>query len=354
MKSKLNEILQNFFPDAPDDLAIAPFGNGHINDTYLVEWGKKYIFQRVNTDIFCEPEELMSNMRAVCEHIKGKIAQGKRYLEVIPTVDGKNCYMDGKDCYRVTNYIDSVTYTGGFTERELGAAARAIGEFQKRLADFPAETLFETIKNFHNTPVRLENLRRSVEKNAAGRLGECTAEIAFAEARADFARCVTDGIADGSIPLRVTHNDTKLNNILFDKDTGEYICLIDLDTVMPGSMLYDFGDALRCGAARTIEDDHDVDKVYFDTEMFRVFAEGFLGEMKDSITERERALLPESAALMTFECGVRFLTDYLDGDTYFKTAYPEHNIVRARNQFALVADIERKLPELHAIVDSIK
>lgn len=354
MDNKLHQAFRKFFPDAPDDVAITPFGDGHINDTYYVEWNGKYVFQRVNTNIFREPKGLMRNMSAVCEHIKKKTPVGKQHLEVIHTVDGEPCYINGDDCYRVMRYIDSVSYTGDFTAREFGLAAKAIGNFQKQLADFPAETLFETIKDFHNTPVRLENLRRSVKADVKNRAAACANEIAFAEARADFTKCVTDGMANGTIPLRVTHNDTKLNNILFDKETGECICLIDLDTVMPGSMLYDFGDALRFGASSTAEDDPDVSKVYFDVDMFRVFAEGFLSEMKDSITARERELLPESAALMTFECGMRFLTDYLDGDTYFKIAYPEHNIVRARNQFALVADIEKKLPELHAIVDSIK
>lgn len=353
MVADLNVILRRFFPDAPETVSIHPFGDGHINDTYLVDYGEKFVLQRINTGIFKNPGELMQNMNAVCEYLGKMATPGMPFLRVIPTVDGNLFYQDETGSYRLINYIDSISYTGDFTAREFGLAAKAIGQFQKKLAGFPADSLFETIKDFHNTPVRMENLRRSVEKNASGRLDACRAEVAFAEAHADFAHCVTDGIADGSIPLRVTHNDTKLNNILFDKNTGACICMIDLDTVMPGSMLYDFGDALRFGGSSTAEDDPHFDKVCFVEEMFRVFAEGFLSEMKDSITPREKALLPESAMLMTFECGTRFLADYIDGDTYFKTAYPEHNLVRARNQFALVADIEKKLPQLHKIVDSI-
>ena len=221
------------------------------------------------------------------------------------------------------------------------------------LDDYPAKTLFETIVNFHNTPSRVNDLKEAIKNDKAGRAASVQKEIDFALDCAEFASVVTDGLSDGSIPLRVTHNDTKINNILFDEKTGEAICVIDLDTVMPGSALYDFGDALRMGASTGAEDEVDLDLVNFDCESFKSFAKGYLSEMKDKLCQREIELLPFSAKLLTYECGIRFLTDYLNGDTYFKIHREHHNLDRARNQFKLVYDIAKKENELSEIIKEL-
>ena len=233
---------------------------------------------------------------------------------------------------------------------DLFAAGKGFGHFQKLLDDFPVESLYETIEDFHNTPKRDEALKTAIVENRAGRASLVQGEIEFALENASFADKVVSQISNGSIPLRVTHNDTKINNILFDKDTRQAVCVIDLDTVMPGSALYDFGDALRIGASTAAEDETDLDKVFFNESAFEGFAKGYFSEMKDSLTESEIALLPFSAKLLTYECGIRFLTDYLNGDTYFKIHHEHHNIERARNQFKLVSDISKKEDRLSAII----
>ncbi len=222
--------------------------------------------------------------------------------------------------------------------------------FQKLLADFPVEKLHETIQDFHHTPKRIEALREAIRQDRAGRAGSVQREIDFALENASWADCVVKGMEAGRIPVRVTHNDTKINNILFDRDTGKAVCVIDLDTVMPGSMLYDFGDALRIGGSSAAEDETDLDKVWFEEGAFEAFAKGYLSEMRETLTEAEMALLPLSVKLMTYECGIRFLTDYLNGDTYFKIHREHHNLDRARNQFKLVADIGNKEARLAQLV----
>ena len=229
-------------------------------------------------------------------------------------------------------------------------AGQAFGEFGRHLADFPADTLFEVIPHFHDTPSRYRDLLAAIEKNAAGRLADDAEEIAFFAKYEDFYRTVTDRLSDGRLPLAVTHNDTKINNILFDAADGHPLAVIDLDTVMPGSRLYDFGDALRTGAATAAEDEEDLSLVGFDKEKFAAFTEGYLAATGDAITEEELALLPESALLLTLECGMRFLTDDLNGDTYFRIHKDRHNLIRARNQIKQSKEIERLLPELHQIV----
>ena len=228
------------------------------------------------------------------------------------------------------------------TPEDLYEAGVGFGHFQKLLADFPVEKLHETIKDFHHTPKRIEALRQAIREDKAGRAGSVRAEIDFALENASWAGSVVQGMEEGRIPVRVTHNDTKINNILFDQDTGKALCVIDLDTVMPGSMLYDFGDALRIGGSTAAEDEVELEKVQFDERAFEAFARGYLSEMGEALTEEELALLPLSVKLMTYECGIRFLTDYLNGDTYFKIHREHHNLDRARNQFKLVADIAGK------------
>lgn len=347
----LNEILSKFDIESK----IEEYGNGHINDTYRTS-ANDYILQRINTSIFKNPDFMMENIDNVTSFLKEKIiAAGgdpaRETMTVIRTHDGERCYkMDENNVFRVYTFVQDTRSTDTGTKEEMYQAGKCFGRFQKYLDDYPAETLHEVIKDFHNTPKRVEDFEKAVKADLAGRAASVSEEIEFVRSCASFASVVTDGIADGSIPMRVTHNDTKINNILFDSKTDEAICVIDLDTVMPGSALYDFGDALRIGASTAEEDETNLDIVKFDTEIFKMFAKGYFEEMGDKLTKREIELLPFSAKLLTFECGTRFLTDYLNGDTYFKIHREHHNLDRARNQFKLVSEIEKVEEELLKII----
>ena len=351
----LTKVLSHFELD--DD--ITPYGNGHINDTYVVNTNK-IILQRINTSIFPNPEKLMENINNVTKHIRKKIelAGGdpdRETLTVVPTIDGKLFYeADKEHVYRAYTFVGGTkTIENDKTPEDLFEAGVGFGKFHNMLADFPADSLYETIKDFHNTPKRVEALKEAIEKNIAGRKDSVKEEIEFALENAKWADVVVKGMEQGEIPVRVTHNDTKINNILFDEITGKAVCVIDLDTVMPGSLLYDFGDALRMGSSTAAEDETDLDKVNFDEETFRAFSKGYLSEMKNSITERELELLPFSIKLLTYECGIRFLTDYLNGDTYFKIHREHHNLDRARNQFKLVSDISKIEDRLNKVIKEI-
>ena len=350
----LNEVLSKFKANA----VIEEYGNGHINDTYRTST-KDCILQRINTNVFKDPEAMMDNIDKVTSFLRTKIkAEGgdteRETMTVVKTYDGKNCYrVDDDHVFRVYKFVTGTKTIEVGTKEDMYRAGRGFGKFQRQLDDYPADTLSETIVNFHNTPDRILKFEEAVKNDVAGRAKDVQDEIAFARECGKFASVVTDGIADGSIPLRVTHNDTKINNILFDEKTGEAICVIDLDTVMPGSALYDFGDALRIGASTAAEDETNLDIVSFDEEIFTAFAKGYFEEMGEKLTKREKELLPFSAKLLTFECGVRFLTDYLNGDTYFKIHRENHNLDRARNQFKLVRDIESKEERLTKIINSL-
>ena len=353
MSYNLNDIMHKFAIDAD----ISPYGNGHINDTYIAESNPRYIMQKINSNVFKNPYQVMENIVNVTEHLKSKIAEnggdvGRETLRVIKTTDGETLYKaeDG-NFFRMYNFIENaVSYDAVENPQQFTEAARAFGKFQNMLADFPADKLFETIPNFHDTRKRFENLKRAIAEDKAGRLASVKEEVEFALAREAEVGTIVDAIADGSVPLRVTHNDTKLNNVMLDKNTGEGVCVIDLDTVMPGSLLYDYGDALRFGASTGAEDETDLSKINFSLELFEAFTKGFLGEVGSKLTPRERELLPFGAKIMTFECGIRFLTDYLEGDTYFKIHREHHNLDRCRTQFKLVADMEAKTEEMHKIV----
>ncbi len=352
MELKLAEVIKAYNLDYD----MNAYGNGHINDTYLIQ-PKKYILQRINTAIFKNPEKLMENINNVTEFLRKKITEeggnpDRETLTVMKTKDGKSLYKyDDENYFRIYKFIeDSIPIETAAKPSQLYNAARGFAKFQKRLNDFPAEILYETIENFHNTPVRYENLLKAIEEDVKGRAKDVKEEIEFAVAQKEWISQVVDGLNDGSIPLRVTHNDTKINNVLFDKDTEEAICVIDLDTVMPGSLLYDFGDALRIGAATAPEDEKDLDKLWFNLEYFDSFAKGFSEEIGESLTEKEIELLALSAKLLTYECGIRFLTDYLNGDTYFKIHRPEHNLDRTRTQFKLVKDMDDKFEEMQNII----
>lgn len=336
--------------------------NGHINSTYNLifdENGKtiKYVLQKINTVVFKNPDGLMSNIVAVTKHIAKKNEErniddaDRRTLHFLPCNDGKYYYFDNdNNCWRLYFFVDDVyTFNTIDSEEVFYNAGVAFGEFQNLLADFDGSTLFETIENFHNTVSRFENLKKAIEENKAGRLDSVKNEVEFALARENDTHVLVDMIAEGKLPLRVTHNDTKLNNILFDNISNQGICIIDLDTVMPGLSLYDFGDSIRFGANTATEDEKDLSKVSLSLPLYEAYVKGYLSNAKDALTDLEKELLPFGAKMMTYECGIRFLTDYLNGDIYFHIDYPEHNLDRCRTQFELVADMERKMEQMQEI-----
>ncbi len=336
--------------------------NGHINSTYNLFFeddGKltKYVLQLVNTHVFKKPNELMSNIVAVTKHISRKNAEqnvsdaDRRTLTFLPCKDGKYYYVDeNNNCWRVYIFVDYV-YTLNTIESEevFYNAGVAFGEFQNILDDFDGASLFETIENFHNTVSRFNDLKKAIEEDRAGRAKDVKKEIEFALQREADTHILVDLIAEDKLPLRVTHNDTKLNNILFDNITNQGICIIDLDTVMPGLSLYDFGDSIRFGANTATEDEKDLSKVSLSLPLYEAYVKGYLSSAKDALIDLEKELLPFGAKMMTYECGIRFLTDYLNGDIYFHTAYPEHNLDRCRTQFVLVKDMEEKMGQMQEI-----
>lgn len=355
MAVNLEKVVENFSVKA----GIVPYGNGHINDTYLREGNPGYILQRINTNVFKDPNSVMENIVNVTEYLRAEIVKNggdpeRETMNVIKTKLGKNCYMaDSSNYFRMYKFVsNSVSFDTAEDLSLLFEAGKSFGKFQRMLDGFDAGLLHETIVDFHNTPKRIEQLEAAIKKNYENRAERVSAELDAAKKYSKYASLITDAMADGSVPSRVTHNDTKLNNVLFDKDTHKGICVIDLDTVMPGSILYDFGDALRFGASSGAEDETDLSKIYFDLEKYKSFSEGFLGEVGECLTKREIELLPESVIIMTYECGIRFLADYLNGDVYFKIHRENHNLDRARTQLKLVADMETKLDEMHSIAES--
>ena len=355
------EVIENFQFEGEYTEGI-PYGSGHINDTFRVTFQhkgetKRYILQRMNNQIFLNPEELMENVVGVTSWLRKKIVENggepeRETLNLVPAKDGKAFYKDSEGEYwRVYLFIEGAkTYDLVENQEDFYQSAVAFGRFQGLLADYPAETLHETIQDFHNTVKRLDTFKKAVEADGCGRAAQVQEEIQFVLDREALAHKLCDMQAEGKLPLRVTHNDTKLNNIMIDDKTGEGICVIDLDTIMPGLSIFDFGDSIRFGANTAAEDEQDVSKVSLSLPLFESYTKGFLAGCAGSLTRAEVEMLPMGAKLMTLECGIRFLADYLMGDTYFKTAYPEHNLVRARTQIALVADMEEKWGEMENIV----
>ena len=338
-----------------------PITAGLINHTYAVfvenEETPKYVLQKINTNIFKDPDGLIENIKGVCEHIRAKVAANggdinREVLTLIPTKEG-NHYLHDEEigAWRLYNFItDATAHQSASKPGILASAAEAFGTYQKLLSDYPAETLHETIPNFHNTVSRYNDFMAALENDVAGRACECAYEIEEIKKHEPLAHVVVDALANGEIPLRVTHNDTKLNNVMIDNKTNKGICVIDLDTVMSGSLLYDFGDSIRFAACNSAEDEEDLSKVYHRLDLFEEYVSGFLKGVGNNITEKEIELLPFSAFLLTYELVLRFLGDYLNGDVYFQTRRDKHNLIRARAQLKLALDIESKLDEMAAIV----
>lgn len=361
----IREVTGQFdFPGEPEE--CTPFGNGHINDTYRlsfrIEDGKKhYILQRMNKDVFRQPVELMENINGVTSWLRKKILENggdveRETLNIVCTRDGKPYYLDSNGEYwRVYLFIENATcFEQVEHENDFYQSAVAFGHFQRLLADYPAETLHETIQNFHNTPDRFCKFKAALEADACGRAKDVQREIQFVLEREPLTHVLWDMQSSGELPLRVTHNDTKLNNIMIDDATGKAICVIDLDTVMPGLSVNDFGDSIRFGASTALEDEPDLSKVSCDLRLYELYVRGFTEGCAGALTDRELDMLPMGAILMTFECGIRFLTDYLEGDHYFKIHREGQNLDRCRTQFKLVKDMEEKLPQMRAIVDKYR
>ena len=358
--SLLQEAANAFEFGGPVLCELHHYGEGHINDTFLVwrdDHSRRFVLQRINTDTFTDPVGLMENVCGVTRHLRAKIAaEGgdpmRETLNVIPTRSGSSCYMDTEGgAWRAYDFVEgTVCLQQVGSEADFCTVAETLGKFQNQLSDYPAATLHETIARFHDTANRYANLEKALAADSMGRAAGIADEIAFVRARQADCHVLLDQLAAGDIPLRVTHNDTKINNVLIDKATGKGICVIDLDTVMPGLSAYDFGDSIRTGANDCAEDEPDQSKVHFDLHLYEVFAKGDLSTAGASMSLAEKKSLAWGARLMTLECGTRFLTDYLEGDHYFHTARPGHNLDRARTQFTLVRQMEECFDRMLAIV----
>lgn len=341
--------------------------SGNINNTYHLYFNlpgggvREYILQHINSYVFKTPDAVMRNIELICNHLrKSYEADGidpyRHMLEMVPLKRGSGfLYTDDSGFFwRAYRFITGATaYDRVEKPEHFLEAGRAFGEFQRRLVDFPAVQLVETIPNFHNTRKRFYTFVASLDLNRAERVRSLEREIDFFFERRKMMSGVVEKIETGEIPLRVTHNDTKINNVMTDNRTGKAICVIDLDTVMPGSVLYDFGDAIRFGASTAAEDEPDLSRVSLDMNLYRLFTEGFLSEVNGFLTPGEIRLLPLGIKVITCELAMRFLTDYIDGDLYFKVNSPSHNLVRAHAQMKLLEDIEMKYDELCEVIDKI-
>ena len=352
MEALHKSVLEQFRLDAPA-VSCERYGCGHINETYLVvtQSGRRYILQKISNRAFPDVAGLQENIAAVTAHLRKQTDDPYGALNLIYTKAGESWHHQGENSdWRVYDYVEnSICLQAPESPEDFYQSAIAFGTFQQQLGTFPAETLHETIRNFHNTPDRYRLFRQALEEDGMGRAAQVQPEIEFALAHEEVGSRLTAMLKAGQLPLRVTHNDTKLNNVMLSCDTRTPLCVIDLDTTMPGLSAYDFGDSIRFGAATAAEDEKDLSKMTMSLELFRTFTRGFLRACP-GMTETERQVLPLGALTMTLECGVRFLTDYLAGDHYFGIHYPDHNLDRCRTQFKLVADMEAKMDEMNAIV----
>lgn len=352
------------FGFGPSCSYVKPFGEGHINETYAVYMPgsegvdvPRYVLQRVNIHVFKNPAQVMENIFSVTEYLREVIRKeggdlDRETLSYIKTKSGDTYFEDADgQPWRCLHYVpNSICHQTVEEPQQFYQSARSFGHFLKQLGDYPVEHLYETIPRFHDTVKRFQDFAEAVRKDVKNRASQCREEIDFALAREADCGVLMNQLQEGILPLRVTHNDTKLNNILFDADTDQGLCIIDLDTIMPGLAANDFGDSIRFGASMAEEDEPDLNKVHFDIHLYELYVKGYLEMARDVLTPAEIDSLPWGARLMTLECGMRFLADYLQGDVYFKTAYPEHNLVRARTQFRLVKEMEEQFEQMYEIL----
>lgn len=351
MNEKLFAVLRSFRLDA-EPVSCEPYGCGHINGSFLVVTasGRRYILQRINHHTFKDVAGLMENITAITDFLWKKAEDPRSVMTVVKTRGGESYLYTQAAYWRVVDFIEgTICLQTPETDEDFYQSAIGFGTFQQMLADFPAEKLHETIPNFHNTPDRYRMFLETLERDPMHRAAKVQKEIEFVLARQEEMSILQNALNNGELPLRVTHNDTKLNNVLLDAETRKALCVIDLDTVMPGSSLYDYGDAIRFGAATAAEDETDLSKMEMDLNLFRMFTRGYV-QACPGLTEKEKQYLPLGAKTLTMECGVRFLTDYLDGDNYFSIHREGHNLDRARTQFKLVSDMEKKWDEMQKIV----
>ena len=365
-ETMLQEVLAAFDFGAPVVGALR-YGQGHINDTFVVHTQpedtscRRFILQRMSAAAFKRPDQLMENIMGVTEYLGREIEsrggdREREALRVIRPRNGEPYYTDSANgAWRVYPFVeDTICYQTAETPALFAASGRAFGHFQRLLQGYPAQTLHETIPHFHDTEDRLAKLKAALAADKLGRAAECRQELDFVLAREADCSVALQALRDGVLPLRVTHNDTKLNNVLMDRDSGEGLCIIDLDTVMPGLSINDFGDSIRFGANHSAEDEKDLSKVNLDVSLFEAYTQAFLEGAGGTLTAAEIDYLPWGAKLMTFECGIRFLTDYLEGDVYFHTTRDGQNLDRCRTQFKLVSDMEAHWNELAEIVKKYK
>ncbi len=347
-------------------VSIESNNSGNINKTYIATFiqegnvQRKYLIQRINTTVFREPYKLMKNIEGVTKYLERMIRKEKdnnhEVLKIVKTTDGRLlCSILGengsRDYYRIYQFIEnSVSYDYSVDPQIVYNTGKAFGNFQRLLADYPMHKLEETIKDFHDTRKRYRKLMEDIKIDPRDRALKVAREIVFILKREDICSLIMDELGTDAVPLRVTHNDTKVNNVMMNMNTGDYLAVIDLDTVMPGSMLFDYGDGIRSTASTTAEDERDLTKVKLNLELFKMYTDGYLSEMAPFLTERELMLMGESIRIITLELAIRFLNDYINGDTYFKIDYEEHNLVRARNQLELIKDIESKLPVIESYI----
>lgn len=356
----IDKILEKYSING-DLIEIKKFGSGNINKTYVASFmdegiNERYLIQRINTNVFTEPYNLMKNIEGVTNHLKKKnIKNNYKTLDIILTKERKPlCYIDdengNRSYYRIYKYIEnSISYDYSVDAKVVYNTGKAFGNFQLNLLDYPINKIKETIKDFHNTKKRYNKLLDDIKIDSNQRANDVAKEIVFVLKREDVCSQIIDKLGKG-IPYRVTHNDTKVNNVLMNKDNGDYLAVIDLDTVMPGSLLFDYGDGIRSTASNAKEDEKDLTKVYLNLELFEKYTDGFLSEVYTFITPDELSLMAESIRIITIELAIRFLDDYINGDTYFKIDYPTHNLDRVKNQIKLVEDIESKLEYMNSYI----
>lgn len=360
----IDDVIKKFNIDG-ELVSVDINDSGNINKTYVATFKmkdgslKKYLVQRINTSVFTEPYKLMKNIEGVTSYLKRQMRKDcdstHRVLEVIKTKDNKTlCYIDDdgqRDYYRVYEFIENaITYNYSTDPNIVFNTGAAFGNFQKALKEYPMSRLHETIPDFHDTKKRYRKFIEDIKVDPEGRVMEVAKEIVFILMREDICSSIMDSLGSDKVPYRVTHNDTKVNNVMMNNETGEYMAVIDLDTVMPGSLLFDYGDGIRSTASTAAEDETDLSKVHLDLELFEAYTRGYLSEMAPYITEDELDLMGESIRIITLELSIRFLNDYINGDTYFKTNYEKHNLDRARNQLKLVEDIEYKLDYINQFI----